>query len=205
MTDDAARFKDDFFSSKICDHVVVILMDSITRFSTIFVSKNSTWDPNEQAKMAYRNFCDKRPRSHWLCGHDNDYAWLRLSLTYKEQSAKIKYLVFFTYPIATFWKYEKGGLPKAKIACPRSRWLLGDTRISVFCDLLRSRNRFSLFMGGPCRKSILSINKNLVSEVSCYYPFTCTRKWCKVKSIVHLEIARDVVGCNLLIFVISSI
>ena len=46
-----------------------------------------------------------------------------LSLTLKEQSAEIKYVGVFTYPIVTFLTVENRGLPKTKIVseCRKSR------------------------------------------------------------------------------------
>ena len=40
----------------------------------------------------------------------------------KERSGKKNYLGVFTYPISFILKYENGGLPKAKILCPRTVW-----------------------------------------------------------------------------------
>ena len=60
-----------------------------------------------------------------LRGHSDDYADTfgkldRLTPILKERSGKKNYLGVFTYPISFKLKYENGGLPKAKILCPRT-------------------------------------------------------------------------------------
>ena len=77
-------------------------------------------------------------RSRWLSWHrldvviNNDYAEID-SKFFQETISRNKVRVGCeTYQIETFWKYKKGGLHKAKIACPRSRWLCTDTQILNF-------------------------------------------------------------------------
>ena len=71
-----------------------------------------------------------------------------LSLTLKEQSAEIKYLGVFTYPIVTFLTVENRGLPKTKIVseCRKSRdfpQLIFDLNIQP--GLLMIMNRLKQF------------------------------------------------------------